>query len=57
MEKRLRKGGTFAKYVTVKPIIITCNNLLSGYSNLLLLAVSIIAVVKQKEFSSVEGLE
>ena len=46
--KGCAKVGTFAKDVIVKSIIITCNNLLSGYSHLFVLAVSIITVVKQK---------
>ena len=43
--KGCAKVGTFAKDVALKPIIITCNYLWSGYSNM---AVSIFTVDKQK---------
>ena len=46
--KGCAKVGTFAKDVIVEPMIITYNNLLLGYSDLFLLAVSIMTVVKLK---------
>ena len=46
--KECVKVGNNCKDVTVKPMIISCNNILSGYSSLLILAVSNILVVKER---------